>query len=196
MALKGIVLLLLVTGIAGAARAGVVVPPQLPPPAYADTEVSESLSLPAWGSDIRTFRFTLDFHATPSNNVQIAFGKDADGDGVLSPGETGMAMGWDCGAWFVRLFPDGEAGIATNAVAAGGRKTLAFGMRLRGGDAEGPPDIRDGGAALFTELAAEHFARMHDKAWDRMRLTARGVDVPGEWFEVARSPDGFSIILR
>ena len=40
--------------------------------------------------------------ATPSNNVQIAFGKDTDADGDLAPEETQVTLGFDCGEWFVR----------------------------------------------------------------------------------------------
>ena len=45
--------------------------------------------------------------ASPSNNVEVAFGTDADGDGVLDLWETDCVIGWDCGAWFVRKGADG-----------------------------------------------------------------------------------------
>lgn len=195
--MRGLALPLLAAGLAGAARAETVAADPLPPPDHADTEVSEDIPLPAWNENVRKFLFTLEFQATPSNNVQAVFGKDADGDGALSDGEAGMAVGWDCGGWFIRLFPDSGPGVGTNIAAAAGHKALSFEMRLKKGDEEGGvPDIRCGGAALFTELAAGQSARMHDRSWDRVRLTARGVGRPEERFEAARSPDGLSIIFR
>lgn len=193
---RGVAFLLLAAAGAGAALAGGVVSAPLPPPTYADTEVREDLALPAWAPGVRKFRFTLDFDATASNNVQVAFGNDADGDGALSGDETGMMIGWDCGTWFVRTCAADGTADGTSAAAAAGRKRLSFGLRLRGGAPEEPPDVRDGETAIFTAWAAGHYAGMHDKTWDMMRLTARGVDAPGERFEASRSQDGFSIILR
>ncbi|MGN0844198.1 MAG: hypothetical protein ACI4QT_03145, partial [Kiritimatiellia bacterium] len=61
----------------------------LPPPVHIDTESSTNCVLYAGNGATRTFAFTLAFVATPSNNVQIAFGHDANTDGVLSIEETG-----------------------------------------------------------------------------------------------------------
>ena len=38
--------------------------------------------------------------ASPSNNVEVAFGCDANG--TLEDSDTAFAIGWDCGEWFFR----------------------------------------------------------------------------------------------
>jgi hypothetical protein len=74
--------------------------PDLPPPVFADTEVSTNVATRAWTERTRMFNVVLSFDATPSNNVQAAFGADASADGNLSDEEAGLTLGWDCGEWF------------------------------------------------------------------------------------------------
>ena len=69
---------------------------------YADTEISTNVQIAAWEKDLKRFEFNLAFLATPSNNVQVSFGVDEDGDGRLSVHEERLVMGWDCGEWFAR----------------------------------------------------------------------------------------------
>ena len=70
--------LLLAALAAGSAGAVTLDVPRLPAPAFADREVSGDAALPAGRTaDLRTFRIELTFDATPSNNVQVAFGRDA-----------------------------------------------------------------------------------------------------------------------
>ena len=99
--------LLFCAGAALAAWARTVVPASLPPAVHADTEVSTNVPFTATLDAAGRFAFDLSCRATPSNNVEVAFGTDADGDGVLDLGETDCVIGWDCGAWFVRKGADG-----------------------------------------------------------------------------------------
>ena len=51
-----------------------------PPP---DTEFETNLVADVWDSFDRIMSIRFEFAASPSNNVQAAFGVDADHDGVL-----------------------------------------------------------------------------------------------------------------
>ena len=82
--------------------AAVFAVPEMPEAEWDDTEVVTNAALPAARADSRVFAFTLELDATASNNVEVAFGHDADHDGVLSRGEAGLLVGWDCGEWFWR----------------------------------------------------------------------------------------------
>ena len=100
----GIMSLLLAS--AGAwARA--VVPASLPPAVHADTEVMTNVPFTVALDVSGRFAFDLVCRATPSNNVEVAFGTDANGNGVLEPEETDRVVGWDCGSWFTRKGADG-----------------------------------------------------------------------------------------
>ena len=67
----------------------------LPPVEKADAEVVTNVPLPALSRRAGLFAFSLGCRATPTNNVEIAFGADVDEDGVLAPRETRLVVGWD-----------------------------------------------------------------------------------------------------
>ena len=75
--------------------------PKLPAPTFLDTEISTNIAITAWTEQMRALKIVLLLDATPSNNVQVAFGSDADADGYLFDEETELTLGWDCGEWFV-----------------------------------------------------------------------------------------------
>ena len=79
----------------------------LPSPVYADTETVTNVPFTASLDAAGCFRLSLSCLATPTNNVEAAFGVDRNSDGVLAPEETDCVVGWDCGAWFVRKGADG-----------------------------------------------------------------------------------------
>ena len=80
---------ILVTLLAFSAFAGArVVVPQLPPSPYDDTEISTNVTFSAGGDDSRFFSLSISIDATPTNTLQIAFGRDEISDGILDWQET------------------------------------------------------------------------------------------------------------
>ncbi len=71
--------------------------PRLPAPVFADREAAGDTAIPVNAHEnLRRFRLELAFDATPSNNVQVAFGRDAEPlDGKLAAEETALIIGWD-----------------------------------------------------------------------------------------------------
>ena len=63
-----------------AVSAGIAVGP-LPVPDYADTEVSTNFAFSVGEGQNRGIVFTVELQASPSNNVEVAIGVDADEDG-------------------------------------------------------------------------------------------------------------------
>ena len=74
----------------------------LPPSAFPDTEVSTNFTFAVGEDGGRRLVFSLELRATPTNNVEVAIGHDENCDGHLSIDETALAVGYDCGEWFVR----------------------------------------------------------------------------------------------
>ena len=175
---------------------GVAVGP-LPAPEFADTEVTahHRLEQPAHG--LRGLDFRLDFSGTPSNNVEIALGRDADGDGRLSLRETDLVVGWDCGRYFVERFATGERFEEPGVGADGAARSLAWHCALRknGGVFRGFAATNEVGAA-FASLAADPPGWLYSRSWDLMRLTARGVDARDERFFADVRTAGFAMTLR
>ena len=71
----------------------------LPPVVHFDTETSTNMSFAIGSSGAGRFMLSLSCIATPSNNVEAAFGRDTNLDGVLDLGEITFTVGWDCGAF-------------------------------------------------------------------------------------------------
>ena len=80
----------------------------LPPVEFLDTEVVTNVSIPSLTQGVRKYSFLMAFNATTSNNVEIAFGMDEDGDGTLCDDEVSLSAGWDCGEWFIMNVATGE----------------------------------------------------------------------------------------
>ena len=166
--------------------------PVLPSVQYFDTEVVTNIAVSAQES--REYCFELAFSGTASNNVEIAFGTDADGDGVLSVEEIGLSAGWDCGEWFVMNAATGERAVAS---AAEGVHCLGGTIRLRTGGCVREIAFRDGAVALFPTLRGTARAWAFPAGWNMVRLVGRGENVrSGELFHVAATSHGIMLRLK
>lgn len=190
--------LLFCAGAALAAWARTVVPASLPPAIHADTEVSTNVPFTATLDAAGRFAFDLSCRATPSNNVEVAFGTDANGNGVLEPEETDRVVGWDCGSWFTRKGADGACQMENgewkieNGVEPEVR-TLSWRVRV---GADGTPsrfEATADGSPAFAERSLESIYR---PSWNLLRLTGRGLDASLETFSVSATPDGTVFIMR
>ena len=79
----------------------------LPSSEYADTEVSTNMAFVVERPAMKRIEFTVALDATPTNNVEVAIGTDANGDGNLSVEESAYVFGYDCGKWFERRRDEG-----------------------------------------------------------------------------------------
>ena len=102
MCMKSALLSLAVLAASCAAAESFVLPPQGISP-YADTEVSTNVALRALGDGPgrKVLDLSLALLGTPSNCLQVAFGRDADGNGVLDASEAETVYGWRAGRFFV-----------------------------------------------------------------------------------------------
>ena len=173
--------------------------PRLPGPSAADGEVSGDSALPENRLEkLRVFRLEMTFDSTPSNNVQVAFGRDnMPADGKLAAEETDCIIGWDCGEWFLR--PQGlRERYAFPPAAASGRRTLTAFIRVPSKGSFPSPVFADSGTA-FT-FAGLQLAPVTDwlnpDLWTCLRVTARGCVSTNETVSARFLPDGASIILR
>ncbi len=166
--------------------------PVLPTVQQLDTEVVTNVAVSAQGS--REYAFELTFSGTASNNVEIAFGADADGDGALSVDEIGLSAGWDCGEWFVMNAATGERAVSS---AAEGAHSLVGMIRLRTGGCVREIAFRDGAAVLFPTLQGAARAWSFPAGWNMVRLVGRGENIrSGEQFHVTATSHGISLRLK
>ena len=175
--------------------------PRLSSPVFADREVSGDAAITANAAEnLRRFRLEISFDATPSNNVQIAFGRDSEPlDGALAAEETAFIVGWDSGEWFLR--PTGLKERFVHAPANGqtpGRRMLRAAIRV---NTQGTPTAvefsDDAGAFAFDGLPpAPPPLWLTPDNWNLLRVTVRGAAIAEEDVRVRFLPDGAPIILR
>ena len=172
---------------------------RLPAPAFADREVSGDASLPAGRTnDLRTFRLEMTFESTPSNNVQVAFGRDTmPSDGALAAEETDFIVGWECGEWFFR--PQGLREWYTSPSAVtNGTRTLTMEIPVSSLGAPKSVEFKDGAAAFtFPGLALSPVPEwLKPDIWTCLRVTVRGYTGTNENVRARFLPDGAVIILK
>ena len=170
-------------------------------PLSADREISSDAALPdagAAGRGFRVFKLTLAFAASPSNNVQAAFGRDnLPADGALAAEETDFIVGWDCGEWFLR--PRGLAErFAVPAAATNGPHTLTAVVRVDGRGAPVSAAFADGGApVVFPGLALPPLPEwLTPSRWDMLRATSRGPDSAEGSVRAVFARDGATVTVR
>ena len=147
-----------------AVSAGISAGP-LPATDYADTEVSTNFVFSVGEGQNRGIVFTVELQATPSNNVEVAIGVDADEDGRLSLDESELCVGYDCGTWVVRSASD-DAITTTDAAESGVfRRTY----RVR--------------------------ARRVNPLWNLVKVTRRGIGAAAESVSVEHVELGFKVRL-
>lgn len=187
------------------AAATVAEVPGFPAPVWSGREVSLDVPLsgvaPAPGAGWHVFRIVMDFDATGSNNVQVAVGADAGPcDGALSPAETALAFGWDCGAWTLR--PKGLKELHTSVPSdaqTARRRVLTAEFRV--GRDGAPLSVRfseeGSGPVVFGGLAPAPVPQWLEPAsWTLLRATARGAAAADASVSAAYLADGVRVILK
>jgi hypothetical protein len=138
----------------------------LPDVVFADTEVSTNFTFAVCEGNNRKLVLSLDLQASPSNNVEVAIGCDANGDGHLSLDESGLAVGYDCGEWFVRSAE--KDAVTSEAVSDTGTFRRMY------------------------EIRSRHV----DSSWNLVKVTRRGFGVANESIAVEPAESGFTLRLN
>ena len=141
----------------------------LPPSEFADTEVSTNIAVVVDRSMMTRIEFTVELDATPTNNVEVAIGTDANGDGNLAPEEAAYVFGYDCGRWFTRvgeLFDCSDCSIVRSSEAGRVEKTFV----LKKGKL--------------------------DAAWNLVKVTRRGCGAACELVKAEGRKPGFRLEVR
>ena len=154
---------------------------RLAPSTYADTEVSTNVPCVLDLPTLKEYRIGLGLVGTPSNNVEVALGHDADGDGVLSLDEAAISLAWDCGEWIGKGMSDEGWGTRYVPLVTDG------------------PDTNGFVTAAIDVAVSNHKAKpawLYDRTWDLMRVTRRGVDDPEERVSLYTRVVGLMILVK
>ena len=144
--------------------------PSMPPPEYADCEVVTNCVFDASRSDAKMFAVKIGIDATPSNGVEVVFGRDADGDGILSRTEEAMAIGYDCGEWKVVNLVTGDKFTCDGAL---GRAALDWKLRLNENRSPRSLAATVNGQPAFMQLSTPP-PFVFDPTWNAAKIIRRG----------------------
>ena len=168
----------------------------LPLSPYADTEVATNIVFNKLQSDVKEFelKFTLDLIS--SNCVQVAFGQDANQDGVLSFAETDTIYGFRNGCYVIEDVRQGRR--YTEKVQASQSVESNFNIKMC---MKKDYSLREFSASVGSLQVFSNFSRdvpnwLYLPTWNMMRVTRRGVDVPSEWITCGIDYRSLLIIIK
>ena len=163
---------------------------------WADCEAATNAALPSatWQ---RRGHFDVQMSiAAGTNLVQLAFGRDADGDGELSRAEAELVVGRGRGEAFVEDVA-ARMRYAEALPPPPGRRGLGLRVSL---DRDGAPTrlvvTNEVGAAVFSEWRHAPPAFCFDPSWDTVRVVSAGPDDADGRVRVEIGPDGTLFIMR
>jgi len=180
----------------GAFAAGTIHVPTMPESEWLDTEVSTNISFNASGRELRKIDVDMQFAGTPTNNVQIAFGRDADHDGNLSDEEAQLVFGWKGGRRFLS-FPFEERRVLEDVPpGASEMHSLRLFVQFNGRQEPTSFFVRDAAQPCFADLAAGSREWSGVASWNICKVTRRGADEAFENVEVGVASTSFEISIR
>ena len=149
--------------------------PSMPAPEYDDCEVVTNCVFDASRHDGRIFSIHMEVDTTPSNGVEVVFGRDVDGDGVLSRTEEALSVGYDCGVWKIA---DCATGNGTTCACAPGHAVLDLKLRLSSDGAASSLVATVNGQTAFASLDQSPSAFLFNREWNAAKVVRRGLDDP------------------
>ena len=168
---------------------------EMPVSPFADTEVSTNI--PINKADISYSDLNFRFDGTPTNNLELAFGTDANTNGVLEAEEVGARFGWRAGRYFIENATTGEllGGDVLNPTQS---FSVDMHLEVRYSSQQVRKVVVSGvNAAEFGALATNvPPAWIWRREWNMMRATRRGTEPPSDWIEYSASHRGFAIRMR
>ena len=169
--------------------------PTLPLGEYADTEVSTNIAFRTSRRGVRTFDVRIAYTGSASNCVEVAFGRDADGNGDLSAEEMRLLLGWRGGRRFVEDVAADER-IYEDAEPVSGRRLLA--LSVEAGESLVPrrASFTCESGPCFDSLAAHPPRFLCDSSWNLVKVVRRGEPAADEWCRVEHAGPTFSVKVR
>lgn len=180
---------------AGASFGWTIQVPSMPVSPYADTEVSTNI--PVNKADIGYSDLNFRLNGTPTNNLELAFGTDANTNGVLDAEEVETRFGWRGGRYFVENARTWEM---FDGAALEQSQNFSVNLRL-----EVRHDTQQVRKVVVSGANASDFGSLVSnvppawvwrREWDLMRATRRGAEPPSDWIDYTAGNYGFSIRLR
>ena len=165
----------------------------LPLSPYADTEVTTNVAINAERFDVKEFGLNISFEAASSNNIQVAFGRDEDGNGILSFSETDAVYGYRNGK---SVIEDVKNAVRYEEAPADGSRDFNIKMRMKKDYIPKEFSASVGTSQIFTDFSSDVPSWLYRPDWNLMRVTRRGAGAPADWLSCDIKYSHFYIIVR
>lgn len=169
-----------------------VVPP-MSTSSYADTEVTTNVAINAQRFVVKEFGLNIYFGLASSNNIQVAFGRDEDENGILSFSETDAVYGYRNGK---SVIEDVKNAVRYEEVPADGSRNFNIKMRMKKDYTPKEFLASVGTSQIFTDFSSDVPSWLYRPDWNLMRVTRRGAGAPAEWLSCDIKYSHFYIIIR
>ena len=160
---------------------------------YADTEVTTNIAINTQRFDVKEFALNIFFEAASSNNIQVAFGRDEDGNGILSFSETDAVYGYRNGK---SVIEDVKNAVRYEEVPADGSWNFNIKMRMKKDYTPKEFSASVGTSQIFTDFSSDVPSWLYRPDWNLMRVTRRGAGAPADWLSCDIKYSHFYIIVR
>ena len=167
----------------------------LPAGEYADTEVSTNVAFRTSRRGVKALDVRIEYTGSESNCVEVAFGRDADGNGDLSAEEMRLLLGWRGGRRFVEDVATDDR-VYEDAEPASGRRFLALSVTTDGDLVPRMAAFTCESGPCFTSLAADVPRFLCDSSWNLVKVVRRGTSAADEWCAVENSGPRFELRVR
>ena len=172
----------------------ILVPTQ-PVSPFADTEVSTNVVIHESRTDVRNVQIHFQLEGTPTNNLEIAFGCDANTNGVLDVSEIETVYGWRGGCYFENRRSWERIETPAAASALGG----VIDIQLQHDKHFVPKNFvaTCGGESAFAGLSTTPPpAWLFRREWNMVRVVRRGAEPSSEWVRCDVRHNSFAIKVR
>ena len=160
---------------------------------YADTEVTTNISFNAQRIDIKELGLNIYFGLGSTNAIQVAFGRDEDGNGILSFSETDAVYGYRNGK---SVIEDVKNAVRYEEVPADGSRNFNIKMRMKKDYTPKEFSASVGTSQIFTDFSSDVPSWLYRPDWNLMRVTRRGAGAPADWLSCDIKYSHFYIIVR
>ena len=169
--------------------------PTQPSSPYADSEVSTNLVLNASRTDVKELKLNLQFNAAPSNNFEVAFGRDSNTNCVLDVEEIETTYGWRGGRYFVEDV-SGLDRIEETAISSSTNGVMDIKVEIGANFAIKSVSAICDGVPAFEALSTEPPQWLYKGHWNMMRVARRGAEPTSEWIRCTVNYNHVLILMR
>ena len=163
---------------------------------HLDTESSTNVAFNVRRNDVKVFDVRIELASSVLNCVQVAFGRDADADGDLSPDEADLVLGWRAGRYFVEDVSAEERTFEPDAATEGTTRFLNLRVATDAAFVPKEAAFTNSVGSCFADIARACPPWLFRQEWNLVKVTRRGPVASDELCRIRNDYRSFWISFR